>query len=83
MAILPAVGTMASTEKISVSIDSDELAWLRKRAARRGGNLSSVVTEAARLLRQQEARQAVLRRLGRASDITPDEAVAILEEWSD
>lgn len=48
---------------------------------RLGGSLSAVFTEAARVLRQQEARRAVLKRLGKRARTTPEIAAAIRSEW--
>jgi hypothetical protein len=72
---------MAGTQKVSVTIESSELLWMQKRAKRLGGNLSAVFTEAARTLRQQEARQAVLKRLGKTAHVTPQMAADIRAEW--
>lgn len=73
---------MAATQKISVTIDEDELRWMQARAKRLGGNLSAIFTEAARSLRQLEARQAVIDRLGKAARVTEAVAAAIRAEWS-
>jgi hypothetical protein len=72
---------MAATQKISVTIEASELLWMQKRAKRLGGNLSAVFTEAARTLRQQEARQAVLKRLGKSARVSSEDVTAIRAEW--
>lgn len=72
---------MATSEKISITVDSETLAWMRRRARRGRGNLSGLFTEAARLLRQHESRKAVLRHLGDAARTTPEQAAAIEAEW--
>ena len=72
---------MASTEKISVTIDTEALEWMRARARRDRSSLSAVMTEAARLLRQNEARQRVLLRLGKAATHSPQKARSIRAEW--
>jgi hypothetical protein len=72
---------MAATQKVSVTIETTELVWIQKRAKRLGGNLSAVSTEAARTLRQQEARQAVFKRLGKAAHVTHAIAAGIRAEW--
>jgi hypothetical protein len=74
---------MATSQKVSVTIETSELRWMQARAKRLGGNLSAVFTEAARTLRQQEARRAVLKRLGKAAKLTPDLATSIRAEWQD
>lgn len=72
---------MAHAQKISISVASEELKWLRQRAKRRGGNLSAVIAEATRLLRQREARERLLERFGKSADVTDAEAAAIRAEW--
>ena len=49
---------------MSISVDPNDLKWLRRRAKLRGGNLSAVIAEATRLLRQREARERLLDRFG-------------------
>ncbi len=68
-------------EKVSISLQADDLAWLRARAKRKGGNLSAELAEATRLLRQSEARHGLLELLGDAATMTPEEADAIRREW--
>ena len=48
----------ASVEKVSVAIGRDELEWARGRAEREGVSLSAVLTDAARVARELEARRA-------------------------
>jgi hypothetical protein len=53
------------TVKISVSLDRDDLAVLRRRARESfGGNLSAAFSEAARWIRQREARRRLIDMLG-------------------
>ena len=47
----------SSVGKISVAIGREELEWARSRAKREGTSLSAVLTEAARTVREQEARR--------------------------
>jgi hypothetical protein len=72
---------VASTEKVSISVGRDDLKWLRQRAKRSGGNLSAVIAEATRLLRQREARERLVARFGKDADVSPAEAAAIRAEW--
>jgi hypothetical protein len=72
---------MGTAQKVSISVDADDLKWLKRRAKRRGGNLSAVIAEATRLLRQREAREHMLERFGADADVTPEEAEAIRSEW--
>ena len=72
---------MATAQKVSISVDADDLKWLRRRAKRHGGNLSAVMAEATRLLRQREARERVLERFGKDADVSAAEANAIRREW--
>jgi hypothetical protein len=72
---------MSTAKKISISVDDDDLKWLRRRAKRRGGNLSAVFAEATRLLRQREARERLLARFGEDAKVSADDADAIRREW--
>jgi Arc/MetJ-type ribon-helix-helix transcriptional regulator len=73
---------MARSEKVSISLDGEALKWLRRRARRTGTSVSAVVAEAARMLQQSEARDALVKRFER-EDGPFDEAEleAIREEW--
>jgi len=54
-----------NTVKVSVSLDKRDLAALRKHAeAKHGGNLSAAFADAAKLVRQREARHALVEMLG-------------------
>lgn len=68
-------------EKVSISLQADDLAWLRARAKRKGGNLSAELAEATRLLRQQEAGVRLVAMFGDDAKMTPEEAEAIRREW--
>lgn len=65
------------TVKVSVSLDKHDLASLR-RAAKESydGNLSAAFAEAARWIRQQEARRRLIRMLG-GPTLTPESAAQI------
>jgi hypothetical protein len=53
------------TVKVSVSLDRQDLAVLRRRARESyGGNLSAAFADAARWIRQREARERVVEMLG-------------------
>jgi hypothetical protein len=70
------------TDKISVSIDRADLAILRKRARRLyQGNLSAVIAEGVRRVREEEGREALVQWLGEAGNATDDERNAIRKEW--
>jgi hypothetical protein len=65
------------TVKVSVSLDREDLAVLRRRAnSLYDGNLSAAFAEAARWLRQQEARRQLIEMLG-GPTLTPEAAAAI------
>jgi len=65
------------TVKVSVSLDRDDVAVLKRRAKESfGGNLSAAFSEAAKWLRQREARRRVVELLGGPS-LTPEAAAAI------
>jgi hypothetical protein len=71
-----------TTEKVSISLDRSDLKLLRMRARRLyGGNLSAVVAEGVRRIREEEGRQALVAWLGEAADATPAELDAIRNEW--
>jgi hypothetical protein len=68
------------TVKLSVSLDVDDVAVLRRRARESyGGNLSAAFGEAARWIRQREARERLVGLLG-GPVLTPDLAAAIEAE---
>jgi hypothetical protein len=65
------------TVKVSVSLDAEDVAALKRRAREsHGGNLSAAFSEAARLIRQREARRRLVDLLGGAT-LTPNMAAAI------
>jgi len=65
------------TVKVSVSLDADDVAVLKRRARESyGGNLSAAFSEAACWIRQREARQRLVDMLG-GPTLTPDIAAAI------
>ena len=71
------------TVKVSVSLDRDDVAALKRRARESyGGNLSAAFAEAARWIRQREARQRLIEMLG-GSTLTPAAAAAIDAEQED
>ena len=75
---------MAATAKVSISVaDPDLLAWARRRSKRTGLSLSAVFTEAVRLERQMEARDAFLEAEGPEGRATPEEMAAIRAEWGE
>lgn len=70
------------TDKVSISLDRSELSTLRKRARRLyGGNLSAVIAEGVRRIREEEGREALVAWLGEAGHATPEEQEAIRAEW--
>jgi hypothetical protein len=72
---------MSGAQKVSISVATRDLAWLRRRAKTRGGNLSAVFAEATLLLRQREARERLLDRFGKDAVVTEAEAEALRREW--
>jgi hypothetical protein len=70
------------TVKVSVSLDREDLAALKRRAKESyAGNLSAAFAEAAKWLRQREARRQVIDMLG-GPTLTPESAAAIDAEQS-
>ena len=71
-----------TTDKVSVSIDRADLAVLRKRARRLyRGNLSAVVAEGIRRIREDEGREALVAWLGDAGAAPADVRDALRAEW--
>jgi hypothetical protein len=65
------------TVKVSVSLDQDDVAALKRRAEESyDGNLSAAFAEAARWFRQREARRVLISKLG-GPTLTPESAAAI------
>lgn len=65
------------TVKVSISLDAESVAVLRKLAKRSyGGNLSAAFGEAAKVIRQREARHRLVDELGGPS-LTSEAAAAI------
>lgn len=65
------------TVKVSVSLDKDDLAALKRRARESyDGNLSAAFAEAARWIRQQEARRRLIDMLG-GPTLTPEAAASL------
>src|SRR5258705_3514270 len=65
------------TVKVSVSLDARDVATLKKRAIESyDGNLSAAFAEAARWIRQREARKRLVEKLG-GPTLTTEAAVAI------
>jgi hypothetical protein len=71
--------SMGSSEKISVSVGGEELAWAKKRAKQLRTSLSAVVSEALQRQRQLEAGWQLLDELG-TDDITERDLAAIRKE---
>jgi hypothetical protein len=72
---------MSGAKKVSISVDANDLKWLRRRARQRGETLSALFAEATRMLRHQEARDRLLDRFGEDANVSPEEADAIRAEW--
>ena len=70
------------TAKISISLDRRDLALLRGRARRLfEGNLSAVIAEGVRRVREEEGREALLGWLGDAARTSPEQREAVRSEW--
>jgi hypothetical protein len=70
------------TAKISISLDRRDLALLRGRARRLfEGNLSAVIAEGVRRVREEEGREALLGWLGDAARTSPEQREAVRHEW--
>jgi hypothetical protein len=67
---------VAKAEKLSVSIQKQELEWARAHAEKAGKSLSAVLTEALRDKRRGEAMDRLLKKYG--ADKISDEAMAAI-----
>ena len=83
MGIVKKPGSRAGrTAKISISLDQRDLAALRGRARRLfEGNLSAVIAEGVRRVREEEDREALLGWLGDAARTSPAQREAVRAEW--
>lgn len=70
---------MTSREKISISLDRDDVAWAKKTAKKRKLSVSAVVAEALAQQRQAETRAHLLSELGDA-DISAADVEAMRRE---
>lgn len=70
-----------AVRKISVSLEAEELEWLKKEAAARRKTVSGVLAEATRLLRQMRARKKLLEYFGESAALTPERIKEIEREW--
>jgi hypothetical protein len=81
---------MVTVQKISVSLDAEDLGWARERAAQEGSTVSSLLTRLVRAERRREAhgRDALAEALKRYREQYPDddpsfaEAMARVREWT-
>jgi hypothetical protein len=81
-AVRPRTARAGRTEKVSISLARSDAQLLRARARRLyGGNVSAVVAEGVRRIRDEEGRRALVAWLGEAADATPAELQAIRDEW--
>lgn len=69
------------TEKISISVNREDLALLRRRAKRlHGGNLSAVIAEVIARAKEQDGLENLLEWLGGPAPMTKESAEAIDRE---
>lgn len=71
---------MAKVEKLSVSLGTEEIGWVRKKAEESASSVSAVLNEAVRQQQRLEAMDRLLEELG-MDDITPEDIAAVLAEW--
>ena len=76
---------MAATQKVSVSIGSSQLRWAKSLSKRTGISVSSVLTDALRLYREEQARKLaahqLLAKFAPEDRASPEEAEALLAKW--
>jgi K+/H+ antiporter YhaU regulatory subunit KhtT len=70
----------ATVEKLSVSLGSEEISWVRKKAEENASSVSAVLNEAVRQQQRLEAIDRLLEELG-TDDIAPEDIAAMLAEW--
>ena len=71
--------TAAPDRKLSISLDSDDVQWVKRRAKYTGTSVSAVIGEAIAARRRAEARAELLEQLG-TDDITDAELAAVRRE---
>lgn len=70
------------TEKISISLDREDLAVVRRRAKRvYGGNISKAIADAVQYLRYEEGRDTLIGAFGDDGMLTPAELESIASGW--
>ncbi len=69
--------------KLSVSLDTDQVRWLRAEARRRRTSLSAVVSSAVAEERRAHAREKLLTRLGGRLTLRDAQVARIHEEWGE
>lgn len=70
------------TEKISVSIEKNDLTLLRARALRlHDGNLSAAIAEGIQRMREEEGREALATWIGEAGEASAEEREVVREQW--
>jgi len=67
-------------EKVSVSLETEDVEWARHKAKQSNTSFSAVVNEALRKQRLHEARMELLKELG-DKDITIKDLEAVYAEW--
>lgn len=73
--------TMATTQKLSISLRVQDAKWIRGAARRRRTTVSALLGEAVHAYRQLEARREFLATLGDDERATDAEAEEIRREW--
>jgi hypothetical protein len=69
--------------KLSVSLDTEQVSWLRSEAKRRRTSLSAVVSDAVAEERRARAREKLLLRLGGRTKLGKRQVARIREEWGE
>jgi hypothetical protein len=69
--------------KLSISLDTEQVGWLRAEAKRRRTSLSAVVSNAVAEERRARAREKLLARLGGRARLGKQQVARIHEEWGE
>jgi Arc/MetJ-type ribon-helix-helix transcriptional regulator len=76
---------MASTQKVSISLDEKELRWVKTLSRKTRASVSSVINDAVRRLREErerrQAQEELLEQFSREDRASPDELEAFRAEW--
>lgn len=72
-----------SAVKVSVSLDEEQLRWVKRQAKKRKTTVSAVLSEAVDDWRRHRALEHLIEQLGGRLELDEDEVAEIRAEWQD